>query len=316
MSRIVYKLSLIAVITLMFTGFLFSQTDSSKIFKRFSSNEAAELANDPNYIFFSQGLGLQRNNYTNRMSEPLIFEAQIAPNFKIRIDSLWGISFSPKIIIRMFNRESEPVNSPCYIPNLTVFKITSVPFMYNSNLFNWWIRKNDITFLTFKVAHYSNGQEGDFYMPDGKTINVNYGNFATNFFEIGFNWARKDSTKKIDRLDDIIYGKVAFEQHVNFWREENLHELYYFTKIYVETQRNFAERLKLTFIPSVMFGVGKFATKYSAETSMSWRFWNKSDFSLYGRLYWGPDYYNLRYENTILNFSVGFLADPIAFPLF
>lgn len=305
--------TLILCYALMLTEIVFSQ---NKTFEEFSSNEAADLANDLNYIFASQGFGnrvLDGKKYT---LEPLWFEAQITPNFFIRFSKNFGLTVSPKVVIKMFNKYSAPVNSPSYMPNITAIYMLKFPFLYGKKIFNQGIEETDKTFLTLRICHYSNGQEGSFYFPNTNEINFNYGSFSTNYLEFAFNWARKESKEKIRRIEDLVYGKLEYEQHFNLGRDENLSEIYYYNKISLQTQTNFFKILKLIVKPSVMFGKGSFTTKFSGEISLSLRFCNKSDFSFFVRGYYGPDYYNLRYVNTMLNFSFGILADPIGTPLF
>ena len=97
--------------------------------------------------------------------EPLIFEANISPSFIIRErkDSrLMGV-LTAQIIIRMYNEESFPVRTPSYIPQITAYY--SVGEKLNKNV------------VFARVAHHSNGQDGDFYDENGD-INLISGNFS------------------------------------------------------------------------------------------------------------------------------------------
>lgn len=288
---------------------VFSQNDTFKTFTKFTTNEAADLSNDLNYITYSYPR-IQSDNFS-----PLIFETQIAPNFHVRFGSKFGFSMSPKVILRMFDTTSLPVKTPCYMPNITFFAITPLPFIYNSPLLNWWIKKEDITYFTLKIYHYSNGQDGSFYIPNTNQVNLKDGSFSTFYYEVAFNWARKDNKlyKGIKSIEDVVYGKISFEQQ--FYQEAPLSEIYYRYKISGQSSRTILETIRMILKPSIMFGNGN-DTKYSVDFSTSWRFYKKSDFSLFARFYYGPDYYNLRYQNVIWNYSIGFLADPIALPLF
>ena len=100
--------------------------------------------------------------------EPIWFEANLIPNFNIRASKnsrLLGV-LTPQIIIRMFQEESFPVRTPSYIPQLTVYyRLQAKPQINSTSVFG-------------RLAHHSNGQEGDFYLENGE-INLNSGSFST-----------------------------------------------------------------------------------------------------------------------------------------
>ena len=104
--------------------------------------------------------------------EPLWFEANLIPNFHIRTNKdsrLTGV-LTPQIMIRMYREYSFPVKTPSYMPQVTMYyKLCKE-------------KKNSTVF--FRLAHYSNGQDGDFYSEDG-SINLNSGDFSTNYLELG-----------------------------------------------------------------------------------------------------------------------------------
>ncbi|WP_339649610.1 hypothetical protein [uncultured Salegentibacter sp.] len=55
--------------------------------------------------------------------EPLMFEANLNPNFIIRErkDSRLMAVLTPQITIRMYNKESYPVQTPSYIPQISFY---------------------------------------------------------------------------------------------------------------------------------------------------------------------------------------------------
>ncbi|NPA68043.1 MAG: hypothetical protein GXO50_05480 [Chlorobi bacterium] len=104
--------------------------------------------------------------------ESLWFEANLIPNFHIRTNKdarLMGV-LTPQMIIRMYQEYSYPVRTPSYMPQITMY--------YKLDKYN----KNSTLFA--RLAHHSNGQDGDFYNEDG-TINLLSGDFSTNWFELG-----------------------------------------------------------------------------------------------------------------------------------
>jgi hypothetical protein len=69
---------------------------------------------DPSYILFGNGIGNMK---------PLIFEADLIPYYMLSInkDVKWGVQLSPRIILRMYNKESYPVRTPSFMPRATFF---------------------------------------------------------------------------------------------------------------------------------------------------------------------------------------------------
>ena len=106
---------------------------------------------------------------------PLMFEANVNPSFIIRErkDSKLMAVLTPQIIIRMFDEDSFPIKTPSYIPQISFYYLAS--------------KKKSLKYTVYfgRIAHHSNGQDGEFYNLDN-TINIKNGSFATNYIEFGF----------------------------------------------------------------------------------------------------------------------------------
>jgi len=129
--------------------------------------------------------------------EPLWFEANLIPNFNIRASKnsrLLGV-LTPQIIIRMYQEESFPVRTPSYIPQLTMYYMVGTAKHKNSSS------------IFAKLAHHSNGQDGDFYLENGD-INLQNGSFATNYFELGF-----IKTNYSKRFNAVQFFSTSLEIH-------------------------------------------------------------------------------------------------------
>src|SRR3954464_13107647 len=103
--------------------------------------------------------------------EPLIFEADLVPNFSV-LPRSWHVALflTPKIVVRMFATKSAPVSTPSYMPRLTTF---------------FWFKKSangPTAYFSAAFLHHSNGQSGAFYKEDG-SHNHETGSFGTNYFE-------------------------------------------------------------------------------------------------------------------------------------
>ncbi len=129
---------------------------------------------EDSYILFSHQLRI------NDQLDPLIFEAMIAPHFRLALPWLNGVVVaSPIVTLRMYDTESFPVRTPSYAPRLTAFV--------------WPRSVRDpgaaLLYASFAVAHYSNGQEGPLLDSTG-ALNHRNGSFATNYVEIGVHRGR------------------------------------------------------------------------------------------------------------------------------
>lgn len=178
---------------------IYGQVDS---LPRLSLSKIAHVNQEDTYITFPGDIG---------NLEPLIFEANINPNFVIRQreDSRAMAVLTPQFRIRMLDQHSYPIKTPSYIPQVSFYYLLGSKELTRH------------TTLFFRIAHHSNGQDGSFYVkPDeeekilnGKNktpvgslldwrlkqesnpqndmtkereINLETGNFSTNFLELGF----------------------------------------------------------------------------------------------------------------------------------
>jgi hypothetical protein len=243
---------------------------------------------------------------------PLMFEANISPNFIIRErkDSRLMAVLTAQIIIRMYNEESFPVRTPSYIPQVSFYYLAS-----NKQ------SKTDNTFFG-RIAHHSNGQDGDFYDENG-FINLQSGNFATNFFEIGF-----IKTSHSSAVNAIRFFKSSIEIHPKSWMLEELEGQYSGLRWH-----NTFEAFKLPFIKSEKEGNPNFSLKF--ETSLMLDNYNNleifdldrlnasltfyyhpkflEDIGLFVQFYHGKDYYNIYFQDKLDIIRFGIMTEILKF---
>ena len=142
--------------------------------------------------------------------EPLMFEANLIPNFYIRKSKnarLMGV-FTPQIILRMYDERSYPVRTPSYIPQVTVYyMLTESGSSRNLSLYG-------------RFAHHSNGQDGDFFLENGE-VNLLTGDFSRNYFETGF-----IKTHFNTRFNAHQFFKTSIEIHPPGWGSDELEGIY------------------------------------------------------------------------------------------
>ncbi|MCW3083991.1 MAG: hypothetical protein JWP12_1357 [Bacteroidetes bacterium] len=279
-------------------------------------NEGVVPAGDRTYISFSQGLGNMRTPARIRPLNAIIFEGQLAPSFFVRLGnhSPFGVAFTPKVVLRMYQQASLPVKSPSYNPSLMIYQRLNYSF-FHLKMFKWFKTEKRVNFLTYKIAHLSNGQAGSYYTDSSNTaVNLNNGNFSTNYAEIAYSWSAIDSGK-VGRA--YVNGRIAYEHHFNLDREIGLKNTYYFNKVSIENKLIYSNQFKASITYSIMTGSKQFGVKHSVDLFLSYRLFPKnSDFSVFIRGYVGPDYYNIYYVNNIRAVTVGILADPLSIPIF
>ncbi|MCU4165740.1 MULTISPECIES: hypothetical protein [Marinilabiliaceae] len=245
--------------------------------------------------------------------EPLWFEANLIPNFYIRQSSnsrLIGV-LTPQIIIRMYQEASFPVRTPSYMPQVTVY------YLLNRN------QKNNTLSAYGRLAHHSNGQDGDFLYDDGR-INRISGSFSTNYFEGGL-----IATNKNQFFNAYQFFKTSFELHPYGATTPELDDVYGHyrwntafsifklkNENLVRDKKNPAISLKGDFT----WFLGSFNNLNTLDfqrLSFGLTFYYHphflEDIGLFIQMYHGSDYYNIYYDHYLNIIRFGLMTEKLRF---
>jgi hypothetical protein len=274
----------------------------------FSSIRANQI---DSYVTFTQGIG---------NLEPLIFEAMVAPVFLLRTNknAQYGATLSTAIRLRMYAEESAPVRSPSYMPNVT--------FYYNIPNFHPEIGGSNYFFLM--LGHHSNGQEGEFFLPNGD-YNTQTGNFSTNYLELGLFFNQKivpfSNTSEYFKTSVEWHPKLdmspELEGRYGFFRLHNSISINRFSfgnvkSIFKNVSHTYDEvpRVQLNVETTWIFGERNEAKafdlgeRFNLNLKIAFRPKALKDVSLFARLYSGEDYYNMFFYRRINFLQVGLQA--------
>lgn len=291
----------IYILTLFTFHFAFSQKDEDTI-PHLDLHKIALVNQTDSYITFPTDIG---------NIEPLMFEANVNPSFVVRErkDSKLMAVLTAQIIIRMFNEESFPVRTPSYIPQIS--------FYYVANKTD----KLNCLVLFGKLAHHSNGQDGNFYNEDS-TINLQSGNFATNFFELGFL-----NTKYSNKIKAIKTFKSSIEIHPKSWMLQELkgqysglrwHNTFTAFKFPLSTHENkranFSLKAEVTILLDNFNNMDVFDLK-RFNGSLTFYYHPKflEDIGLFVQLHHGIDYYNIYFERQLSIVRFGVMTETLRF---
>lgn len=245
--------------------------------------------------------------------EPLMFEANVNPSFIIRErkESNLMAVLTSQITIRMYNEDSYPVKTPSYIPQVTFYYLTG--------------DKNSANNYTLfgKFAHHSNGQDGQFYVADG-SINLQNGNFATNFIELGL--IRTGFSKT---LNATKFFKSSFEIHPRSWMLAELHGTY--------SGFRWHNAFLAYKLPTKMGHGGSVKADFSVKAETTWLIdninnWDTCNFKRFNasltfyyhpkfleeigffvQLYHGVDYYNIYFQHQLDIIRFGIMTELLRF---
>ena len=299
------RINLIYLFTVLYTNSIVAQTLSDSIVT-LNLDKIAQVNQEESYVTFPFDIG---------NLEPLMFEANVSPNFKIRErkDSRLMAVLTSQIIIRMFDEYSYPVKTPSYIPQIAFYFLTG--------------HKDAANKLTLfgKIAHHSNGQDGNFYTDDGK-VNLQSGNFATNYLELGFL-----QSSYSQNLKAFKFIKSSVEIHPKSWMLEELHGQYSGLRWH-NTFLAYKLPMKTNPLPNekqrANFSI-KAETTIMLDNFNNWNYFDAKrlnaslilyyhpkfleDIGFFVQFYHGMDYYSIYFQHQISSIRFGIMTETLRF---
>jgi hypothetical protein len=288
----------ILVLGYISTQNVFSQTASGE---NLSSREKFQSFSDRSYVTYKGGIG---NIGT------LVYEACFAPSLTVGLKKFpdWGFEFTPQIILRMYDQYSHPVRTPSYMPMGNLFYHVQKKPEYKRDMF---------VFLT--LGHHSNGQDGLLLQSDSVTINTRDGSFANNYFKGGVILSYPEKKN----FTPVSYIRLAASYHRV--RPPALRAMYGYARLFADvesvlnlskergnifndkkTESKLIGKLNLTWLASDMVDTKPIDLKrLIVSYTLSYQPSFISYLSLFARAYYGQDYYNINFHNTLKVIQVG-----------
>lgn len=294
------KYKVMVLILLSFVSYSQTKTDS---INKLTLAKIALINQTDSYVTFPTDIG---------NIAPLMFEGNISPSFVIRQrkDSKLMAVLTAQIIIRMYNEESFPVRTPSYIPQISFYYRMSKK------------ASSDTKNIFARIAHHSNGQDGDYYNEDG-TVNLISGNFATNFFELGY-----INTFKSNQYNAVRFYKSSIEVHPKSWMAEEIQGsfsgfrwnnsfiAYKLSKknAYKDKKPNFSIKIETTYM---MDAINEWNFIDIKRLNASFTFYYHphflEDIGFFVQYYTGRDYYNIYFNEYLSVIRFGIMTEILRF---
>ena len=300
------KIKTLTGILLLLHGITFAQ-DKLDTLPKLDLTKIALVNQSDSYVTFPTDIG---------NLEPLIFEANINPNFVIRerADSKLMAVLTPQVRIRMYNKESYPVQTPSYIPQISVYHMIFEPGPLKK------------TSIFGKIAHHSNGQDDPFYKDSTSTeVNFQSGNFATNFLEFGVLQSFYN-----EKRNALGFLKSSVELHPSNWMLKEMKGTYSGLRwhnsflayklpmdksLFTESRRaSFSVKLETTLmLDQVNDWELLDLNRLNAALTVYYHPRFLEDIGLFIQFYKGRDYYNIYYHNDISTIRFGLMTEILRF---
>lgn len=237
-------------------------------------------------------------------SPPTILEGRIAPHLFLNGPrGRLALEITPKVRLRIFRTESAPVRAPSFMPRVTLYYVPG----------SWkLVDRKPGTFFSARISHHSNGQDGDFFNPDG-SINRIDGSFSTNFAELGVHRLTHPAG---GFLDGIAITSLSLEQHLWFNQSDELDGRYSETRANLRFDYLHSGTVlkEIDFDVVLMLDDVEGWSTFDADRA-NWEFTLRfappsvRGTTVFAKAYWGQDYYNMRFADRVTLLQLGLSVD-------
>lgn len=245
----------------------------------------------------------QEDSYiTYPIEDNILFEGQIAPNYpvanlKTRSGSAGlAVVITPKMILKMYRTQSNPVKTPSYMPRIT---------------FQGFVKGEGFDIYPYvMLSHHSNGQGGptflEEYVLDEENLtevpklNTESGSFSTNFIRSGYYFSLKSFPKQ--------YVGLSYEHHpVHGWwfSIDPLIKDIYGRKRLIYEYRYLSKLVEVELAHTRIFDKSEDTRDITTGTIKLKMPMFKIPVWLFASYYQGQDYYNIYFQNNVHRFKMG-----------
>lgn len=303
--KVIGRLSLLVLIFISIGGTIHAQESvpepadiSGQATWSFCQNESSTIKIiraqfEQSYITFGGGWG---------MNDALLFESKIAPNLIIDCSRRHAaLIITPKVVLRMFSEFSAPVKTPSYMPRSTLYLWRGEipdegPYSFG--------------FLSVTLSHHSNGQSGEFFTEEGEN-NHEDGSFSTNYIDLAYHRARSKG-------NGLLFVGGSVEYHPRSWGDKELEGTYGQLRFNLslkglnplgkskrKTTIEGGYLIELTYLTDDLMNRSSALEKAIVSITYTWAFEALRDIGFFINYYYGQDYYNIRFDDTLKVLRVG-----------
>jgi hypothetical protein len=174
-----------------------------------------------------------------------------------------------------------------------------------------------------RLAHHSNGEDGDFFLENGD-VNLKTGDFSTNFFETGC-----IATSFNSHINAYQFFKTSIEVHPLSWGSDELkgiyskyrwHNAFSIFKLPVKNNRNTKNKADFSMKAETIWMFGKFNNwngasfnRLNLSITLSYLPEFLEDIGLFVQFYHGLDYYNMYFNHQLNMLRFGLITEKLRF---
>jgi hypothetical protein len=248
----------------------------------------------PSYVTITGGLG---------NLEPLVSEVNFSPDniFFFDKNKKFGFELSPRMVFRSSSMNSFPIRTPSYMLKGTLFYKTESSL--SSNLI--------IPFIS--LGHHSNGQDGNALNVDG-SVNHLIGSFANNYATAGIMFLKPNikhfnpfSTVRIYASYNHIDPQIIRNLYGNFRFNAEIESVFLINSPDKRKENNsqtgksnLSGLIQLEIIGGQLIESDMlFSKRLIASYSLFYQPAFLGPFSIFTRVYFGQDYYNINFDRSL-----------------